>query len=690
MHHLHEILPYSIDVVSACINDFTDTPISVIKRKPFINYLDSYLSNWKTNESEKNCGISFIIEKDYVDFSFLQDYSSYYVKCFNQYNRNCIRLHFFSYDYEALSKIYDYELSSCDAFIKDIHDKYLGFIVIRPIPTTFIARACLRRYEPTDGKKHYLIDREVKSHLLGIDFSVRTVPFIEQDKVLSVCATSALWSFFNAHKKMDSHRIPSPYEITTLAINNNSKGIGLLNNGLTIEMMCNCIKNNNLVPLNYELHNEKPFYFYELIHVFVSSGYPVILGLAVYNNKPKKNKKYNEENFIGLHAVVVLGDELGDEINFKSDLSACSNYISKMYIHDDRIGPYARLQYKNESWILKLENSSCSVEPETQYYVPSEIVIGVYQKIRLPFSTVWNFAYYLNNDLIQLIESHDDPGKEVVNFFRTMCWDFKFEEGALLKNRIRFAEIDKKQKERLLNLSLPLYCWVIKAYFLDTKALGFEIIIDATDISQGNYIIDILYYDEIFEDTFKRLRDYYLKLIKENGGTTFNELIQHSLWTLYKWLTKSDNYTDVLDFLYGETKIPKYFKSSEINNDEIRNQKPIVITRKDDVVNFSLDKNKKYIWVIDKDGFLIIGEEDQIVNSDNKGHPTLLCGRPGRIAGELEFKNNSWYVNSKSGRYSNPKEDSEIDVDRYVNNAINEKFKVFFPTEDFIFQPRAN
>ena len=71
---------------------------------------------------------------------------------------------------------------------------------------------------------------------MGIDFSVRTVPFIEQDKVLSVCATSALWSFFNAHKKMDSHRIPSPYEITTLAINNNSKGIGLLNNGLTIEM----------------------------------------------------------------------------------------------------------------------------------------------------------------------------------------------------------------------------------------------------------------------------------------------------------------------------------------------------------------------------------------------------------------------------------------------------------------------
>lgn len=88
----------------------------------------------------------------------------------------------------------------------------MGFIVIRSIPSTFIARACLKRYEnPEDKLDHYIISRNVNAHILGLDLVVETVPFIEQDKVLSVCVTSALWSFFNAHLNVDKNQIPSPY-----------------------------------------------------------------------------------------------------------------------------------------------------------------------------------------------------------------------------------------------------------------------------------------------------------------------------------------------------------------------------------------------------------------------------------------------------------------------------------------------
>lgn len=91
MSSLYEILSYSIDVVCTSINDFTDTPISIIKRKSFIGYLDSYINHFS---KEKN-DISILIEKKYIDRSYIQDYSDYYVKCFNLYKRDCMRIHFF-------------------------------------------------------------------------------------------------------------------------------------------------------------------------------------------------------------------------------------------------------------------------------------------------------------------------------------------------------------------------------------------------------------------------------------------------------------------------------------------------------------------------------------------------------------------------------------------------------------------
>ena len=41
----------------------------------------------------------------------------------------------------------------------------------------------------------------------------------------------------------------------------------------------------------------------------------------------------------------------------------------------------------------------------------------------------------------------------------------------------------------------------------------------------------------------------------------------------------------MLDFQFGETKLPKYIKLNEYNNDEIKNQKPCVLTSKEYVQN---------------------------------------------------------------------------------------------------------
>ncbi len=688
MSFLHEILPYSIDVVCASINDFTDTPISIIKRKPFVGYLDSYIKHF----SKKKGDVSVLIEKKYIDRSYIQDYSDYYVKCFNLYKRDCMRIHFFNCNENDLNTVNCFEDSNEDK-IENVVKSYLGFIVIRPIPSTFIARACLKRYESSEEKlDHYIISRPEKAHVLGLNFSVETVPFIEQDKVLSVCATSALWSFFNAHLNVGKNQIPSPYQITTTAINMNARPIVApeqMDSGLTIDMMCNCLKTVGLVPQFFEIREENNAFFYELIHVFVSSNIPVVLGLTVYDRKPDAELK--EKGGKGLHAVVVLGDELCDVVNFPKinfDFSTKSERLSKLYIHDDRIGPYARLEYKDGNWTLPYDGHISNDVHNTEFYEPTDIVIGLYPKIRLPFATVWNFAYYLNENIKEIFNSHPDSNESDAKIaktgFENIIWDFKIEDSSDSKKRIRNSDVILDSKKNFLEIFLPHYCWIVKAYILNQVL--FEVVLDATEVSQGKYVIAVLYYKPVAKKIFENLRDYFDRIIKDDGGNAFSELIQHGLWSLYKWFNPEPTIFNALDYQFGETKIPKYIKSSEYNNDEIKNQKPVVLTSKDDASEFVLDKSQTYIWAISKDGFLLIGKEDKDVLSEFKGHPTLLQGRPGRIAGELHFDDSKWLVNSKSGRYSFPYSDEA--AEHYVRNAIKDRFSVYYPDEIFVFESK--
>lgn len=696
MSKLYEILPYSIDVVCACINDFTDTPISVIKRKPFLSYLDSYIKCLAKNLDNKNSKVSILLEKEYVDRFFLQDYSNYYVKCFNHYKRDCIRMHFFLYDEYGLERIFDFN-SSDRRFIDFLQMHYLGFMVIRPMPNTFIARACLKKTH--EKCLPILKKKKIKIHLLGLEFSVEAIPFIEQDHVLSVCATSALWSFFNAHINVNKSCVPSPFQITAMAMNTDMVNLSVvtdvnaqLNSGLTIDMMCNCIKTFGLVPQVYEVQPNSELFFYELIHVFVSSGFPVILGVAVYEkNSQEKGDIEKGDIEKGLHAVVVLGDEIGERKNFdyrsdddkKYSLQTYAQYLSELYVHDDRIGPYASLKYEGSCWVLPYGTEVSKEKHIIEYYKSTDIVIGVYPKVRLPFSTVWNFAFYLNEELNNLVNSHknienmdDECSKE---FISQIKWDFRLEDGSSVKSRIRSSNVIEECKSSFLEFSLPHYCWCIKAFLKDN--IIFEVIIDSTELPQGKYVISVLYYYPLVKNIFKKLQEYFEAYIKESGGDAFTDLIQHDLWSLYKWFNPETDVFSQLDFLFGEVKIPRYFKTAEFKNDAVINQTPFIYTSKEDGEKHPLESLQKYIWVINKDGFLLIGKEE-----DCKGHPTLLSGGVGRIAGELHFDTDcrKWKVNSKSGRYS--VRYTPEDAKRYVNNVITERLKVFFDATEFEFE----
>jgi len=134
---------------------------------------------------------SYVIENKYVDKDFLTDYTLYYAKCFKDYGRLCKRVHFFNKEYtkKEISDVF-FGVGKNEE-IQSLQESYLGFIIIKPLPETVIGRTCLKTYEENNGR-NYLTTRLFHANLFGIDLDVKTLPFQEQDSVVSACATSAL------------------------------------------------------------------------------------------------------------------------------------------------------------------------------------------------------------------------------------------------------------------------------------------------------------------------------------------------------------------------------------------------------------------------------------------------------------------------------------------------------------------
>ena len=113
------------------IKETFDSSFPDIISKVQIKYIYRYLSNIKAK--------SILLEKEYLDKDYLEDYSRYYIKSFNNNGYLSARLHFFSeeinhnYINSCLSK---FERKKLDK----LQNSYLGFMVIKPLNQTFIGR----------------------------------------------------------------------------------------------------------------------------------------------------------------------------------------------------------------------------------------------------------------------------------------------------------------------------------------------------------------------------------------------------------------------------------------------------------------------------------------------------------------------------------------------------------------------
>ncbi|MBB1294601.1 MULTISPECIES: C39 family peptidase [unclassified Pseudoalteromonas] len=608
-----------------------------INSKYQIKYLYRYLSDFNAQ--------TILLEPDYVDRDFLEDYSRYYVKCFNQYGDRCARLHFFSKEInhpEFQSYLREYNEEEHEQLQK----AYLGFIVVKPLPKTFIGKSCLRLYESfvgSDNKK--ALNHRYKVNLFGLNLHVDTVAFQEQDKVVSACATTSIWTALQALDKNDLRTVPSSSEITLSAINHVADSHNSFpNNGLTNKQILRSLDIQKLRNHKFNIDTSKAESdnFFNIVKSYLNSDLPIILGVDVYWEEEQAQLVSEGRG----HAVTVLGYKERNGNNY-------------LYIHDDRIGPFARVRIVNDpnqiasitnskaespiEWglILEEKDDNGNWQDADQVLIPDSLIVPNYRKIRIP-------SEYISNTCNSLIDEYFFYYKEQKEDCPEVTHEIELVSSADYKSSL-IQQPEVANKEAILCKPLAKYIWCAK--FKSGSLHLFDILFDSTEIPQGDAVAGISIYDQDGFDVISRPLKNILEhqsLHEDYSGKDFLVPLIRS------FKEEKDNYFAYLDKQFGKPRAPIRINREEISGGELHNQAGLSYYGKqekclaDDFAELLNTSDEEFrIWVISIDGALLLGKE-----VERRGHPTLTGFKSARIGGELHYRDDKWVINSKSGRYS--------------------------------------
>jgi hypothetical protein len=333
-----------------------------------------------------------VIEQHYIDRVFMHDNAVFYARNLRSYPNFTSRLHFFAdeFNQDAWRAMITRAANGAHADIQgSLQRNYRGFSVVRPIPGAPMGRTVLPAKvtrAPTESTSVFPPVRRHFAHLAGFTLVIEGVQFQQQDHAVSACATTALWSAFDSVASLEELPAASPASIAEAATRYPlQEGRAFPTEGLTVRQICEATRAAGFSPI--VVTGKRPEDDFIQILGYLSSGFSPVLVLMPADDPDAASG----------HAVCAVGIRRGEvkpQTNPNYKFREESTSLLGVYLHDDRLGPYAFAQLSSFTDKKGAIRTGVSIEwPDKtpdQYWLLHALVVPIPQKLRLSLTRIYS------------------------------------------------------------------------------------------------------------------------------------------------------------------------------------------------------------------------------------------------------------------------------------------------------------
>lgn len=287
-----------------------------------------------------------VLEHDYIDIDHRAALARFYRLRHRDTAARCVRVHLFEKPVDRTSLETGLQ--------KDEIESYRGFLVLRPFSHETLGRCILSGDLLRDQNRTYVTCKAPYSvNLAGHEIKFDGTPWMEQDGMVSACASAALWviGWHLGHFFRGGHRLYTTPEITELATQYNlGTGRAMPSGGLNIDQMCHALHAMGYAPLLFGEYETLPADLAQsCVYTYVESGIPALLNLQF----PLE----------GGHAVALVGHrleatarpepfEFAPEGKLPLKLFDASQFASRFVAQDDAGGPFRLVEFLDrDAWV---------------------------------------------------------------------------------------------------------------------------------------------------------------------------------------------------------------------------------------------------------------------------------------------------------------------------------------------------
>lgn len=291
--------------------------------------------------------------------------------------------------------------------------------------------------------------------------------------------------------------LKTPSEITDEADIVGTHGERLFpNKGLSVKQISKSIFRSGLVSEirtgknAEEVHLINTAYLKRIVNAYAPIGIPIVIVLNVPYKKSDDNFGY------GYHAVTITGYKTIPYATSepKEKIAWRSESITKLFVHDDGWGPFARMDFgEKDNEIINNWSKKFKVAKPSKL---TDIIIPVYHKIRISYDDVELIVGAFHRILWRVY-------KKILK--KNINWDIKLNYSEKYKQDSK--TFNNSLREHIHLKSMPKYIWIAQCYF--GNLLVMDVLFDATDVAIGNFGLSIFFHNAEIRANLSLILDKY-------------------------------------------------------------------------------------------------------------------------------------------------------------------------------------